>query len=90
MAYTALIIAILALWVSLMSLYLLLRDHNALVKSVINSLETPSEATPDLNGSHIDEETTLEQELEAITQTDQYEYDLEQKLIDEGKAVEYS
>ena len=96
MAYTALVIAILALWVSCTALYLLFRDHTALVKSVINSLEEP-------DGSHIGDISTLSgdetqsvvaeelaEELEAITNSDEYEWNIEKKAIDEGKAVEWS
>ena len=96
MAYTALIIAILALWVSCTALYLLSRDHTALVKSVINSLEEP-------DGSHLGDDSTLSgdetqsavavelaEELEAITNSDEYEWNIEKKAIDEGKAVEWS
>ena len=96
MAYTALVIAILALWVSCTALYLLSRDHTALVKSVINSLEEDV-------GSHIGDVSThsevetqsavaeeLAEELEAITNSDEYEWNIEKKAIDEGKAVEWS
>jgi len=96
MAYTALVIAILALWVSCTALYLLSRDHTALVKSVINSLEEP-------DGSHLGDDSTLSgdetqsgvaeelaEELEAITNSDEYEWNIEKKAIDEGKAVEWS
>ena len=90
MAYTALIVAILALWVACTALYVLFRDHTALVKSVINSLEEP-------DGSHIGDvstppgdETTLDEELEAITTPDFVEYEREKELIEQGKAVEWS
>ena len=94
MAYTALIIAILALWVSCTALYLLFRDHTALVKSVINSLEEPDEphigAVSTLSGDEISPAEELAEELEAITTPDFVEYEREKELIEQGKAVEWS
>jgi len=86
MAYAALTVAILALFVSAAAFYVVFREHAALVKSVIKSLE----AAPEAVGSHIEVYEPPEPELEAITMTDEYEYELEQELIKEGRAVEYS
>ena len=94
MAYTALVIAILALWVACTALYVLFRDHTALVKSVINSLEEPDEphigdvSTPSGDIGTLSDD--LAEELEAITTPDFVEYESEKELIEQGKAVEWS
>ena len=93
MAYAALIIAILALGLAIACFYILTRSYLSLQKSVMNALlpdDVDILAIPEAVEPHETPIPAPAEQLEAITMTDEYEYNLEQKLIDEGKAVEYS
>ena len=93
MVYVTLIIAILALGLAIACFYILTRSYLSLQKSVMNALlpdDVDILAIPEAVEPHETPIPAPAEQLEAITMTDEYEYNLEQKLIEEGKAVEYS
>ena len=93
MVYVTLIIAILALGLAIACFYILTRSYLSLQKSVMSVLLPEGgnfEATSELVEPHETPIPAPAEELEAITMTDEYEYNLEKRLIEEGKAVEYS
>ena len=93
MVYVALIIAILALGLAIACFYILTRSYLSLQKSVMNALlpeDSDFMAASEPLEPHETPIPAPAEELEAITMTDEYEYNLEKRLIEEGKAVEYS